>query len=93
MVDTGMKAYLVESYVPELDQPIAARTARSLSAATTELRARGITIELLHSFAVLREETNFSLFSATNPADVHTAAELARVACDHLAEVICYSRH
>ncbi len=93
MVDTGMKTYLVESYVPELDQAAAARTASSLSAATAQLRARGAAIELLSSFAVLTEETCFSLFSATGPADVHKAAELARVAYDHLAEVTCYACH
>ncbi|MBA2476286.1 MAG: hypothetical protein H0V40_10075 [Actinobacteria bacterium] len=91
MGDASMKAYLVESYVPDLDEAVAARTASSLCAATAELRARGVTIEFLHSFAVLGDETNFSLFSATGPADVRRAAELARVVSDHLAEVTFYS--
>jgi hypothetical protein len=90
MLDISLKAFLMETYVPELDQAAATHTAASRSAATAELRARGAAIELLHSFAVLGEETCFSLFSAATLADVHTAGELARVGHDHLVEVICY---
>lgn len=92
MLDIGMKAFLLETYVPKLDQAAATRTAASLSAATAELRARGAAIELLHSFAVLGEETCFSLFSAATHADVRTAAQLAQVGYEQLAEVICYRR-
>ncbi len=77
----------METYVPRLDQTAAALAATALSDATAALRTRGAAIELLHSFAILREETCFSLFSATTLADVHTAAELAQVGYDHIAEV------
>lgn len=93
MADTPIKTYLVESYVPELDVTAAARISGSLSAATTELRARGVAIELLYSFALVTEEVCFSLFSAASPVDVRSAVELARVAYGHVAEVISYSRH
>jgi hypothetical protein len=90
MVDIGARAFLMETYVPELDQAAATRTAASLSAATAALRARGATIELLHSFALLGEEMFFSLFSATTLADVRTAGELAQVGYEQLAEVVSY---
>ncbi len=58
----------METYVPRLDQTAAALAATALSDATAALRTRGAAIELLHSFAILREETCFSLFSAaTSP--------------------------
>jgi hypothetical protein len=91
MADAVMKTFLVESYVPELDEATAARTANLVSAAARELGARGAAIELLHSFALLGEETCFSLFSAASAADVRRAAELARVACDQLSEVVSHS--
>ena len=87
-----MKAFLLETYVPKLDRAAATRTADSLFAATEELRARGEAIELLHSFAVLGEETCFTLFSAFTEADVRTAAQLAAVGYEQLAEAICYRR-
>ncbi len=90
MLDIGMKIFVLETYVPGLDQTTASRTAASLSAATAKLRTRGATIELLHSFAVLGEETCFSLFSATTHADVQTAAQLAQIGYDQLAEAIYY---
>lgn len=90
MLDIGIKAFLLETYVPGLDQAAASRIAASLSAATAKLRTRGSAIELLHSFAVLGEETCFSLFSAATHADVRTAAQLAQIGYEQLAEVICY---
>jgi hypothetical protein len=90
MLGIGMKTFLMETYVPELDHAAAVRTDLSLSAAASELRARGAAIELLHSFAVVGEGTCFSLFSAATLADVHRAGELGRVRHDHLVEVVCY---
>lgn len=92
MLDTALKKFLMETYVPLLDEAAADQTATSLSLATAELREHGADVELLHSFAVLAEETCFSLFSAATLADVRTAAQLAQIDYEHLAEVICY-RH
>ena len=80
--------YLVETYVPKLDEATAAALSARLQAAIGELQREGIALRWLRSFALLDEETFSWMVTATDADDVARVNRRAGVTFDHVAEVI-----
>jgi hypothetical protein len=79
--------YLVEVYVPKLDEATAAALSSRLQAAIGELRHEGLALRWLRSFALLDEETYSWMLTATDADDVARVNRRAGVTFDHVAEV------
>jgi hypothetical protein len=80
--------YLVETYVPNLDEATAAALSALLQAAIGELQREGLALRWLRSFALLHEETYSWMLTATDADDVALVNRRAGVAFDHVAEVL-----
>jgi hypothetical protein len=80
--------YLVETYIPNLDEATAAALSTRLQAAIGELQREGLALRWLRSFALLDEETYSWMLTATDADDVARINRRAGVAFDHLAEVL-----
>ena len=80
--------YLVETYVPKLDEATAAALSARLQAAIGELQREGIALRWLRSFALLEEETYSWMLTATDADDVARVTRRAGVTLDHVAEVL-----
>jgi hypothetical protein len=80
--------YLVETYIPNLDEATAAALSTRLQAAIGELQHEGLALRWLRSFALLDEETYSWMLTATDADDVARVNRRAGVAFDHLAEVL-----
>ena len=80
--------YLVEMYVPKLDETTAAALSARLQAAIGELRREGLALRWLRSFALLDEETYSWMLTATHADDVARVNRRAGVTFDHVAEVL-----
>ena len=80
--------YLVETYVPNLDEATAAALSARLQAAIGELQREGLALRWLRSFALLDEETYSWMLTATDADDVARVNRRAGVTFDHVAEVL-----
>ena len=79
--------YLVETYVPKLDEATEAALSARLQAALGELQREGLALCWLRSFALLDEETYSWMVTATDVEDVALVTRRAGVTFDHIAEV------
>lgn len=80
--------YLVETYVPKLDEATAADLSARLQAAIGELQREGLALRWLRSFALLDEETYSWMLTAADRDDVARVNRRAGVTFDHVAEVL-----
>ena len=80
--------FLVESYIPQLDEEGTAAIAARLGTAVDQLAGEGIVLRWLRSFAVIDDETYLSIVAARDPHSVVLLTERALLAYDHIAEVI-----
>jgi hypothetical protein len=87
MASTDERTFLVESYVPGLDEARAAELTLRLRSAIAELRREGLTLRWLRSFALVDEETYAWMISAADADQVATVQERAAIRFDHVAEV------
>ena len=87
-VPPGGKTFLVESYVPKLDEATAALLSSRLRAAVAELHREGLALRWLRSLAVVEEETYMWIAGAADAHDVALAHLRAGVGFDHIAEVV-----
>ena len=83
-----MPTYLVETYVPKLDEATAAVLSARLLAAIEELQREGLALRWLRSFALLDEETYSWMLTATDAEDIALVNRRAGVTFDHVAEVL-----
>jgi hypothetical protein len=79
--------YLVETYVPKLDEATAVALSARLRAAIGELQREGLALRWLRSFALVDEETYVWMLQATDARDIALVNRRAGVAFDHIAEV------
>jgi hypothetical protein len=79
--------YLVESYVPKLDEATAAFLSTRLRAAIAELQREGLALVWLRSFALVGEETYVWMLTATDARDIARVNRRAGITFDHIAEV------
>ena len=81
------RTFLVESYVPNLDEATAAELSVRLRSTIADLRREGLDLRWLRSFALLREETYVWMLSAADADQVVVVNERAAVGFGHVAEV------
>ncbi len=82
-----MRTFLVESYVPNLDETTAAELSSRLRSAVTELQRDGLTLQWLRSFAIVDEETYVWMVEAPDADHITLVRERAAVSVDHVAAV------
>jgi Protein of unknown function (DUF4242) len=80
--------YLVETYVPKLDEATAVALSVRLRAAIGELQREGLALRWLRSFALVGEETYMCMLTATDALDIALVHRRAGVTFDHVAEVV-----
>ena len=80
--------YLVETYIPNLDEATAAALSARLQAAIRELQREGRALRWLRSVALLDEETYSWMLTAADRDDVARVHRGAGVPFDHGAEVL-----
>jgi hypothetical protein len=80
------RTFLVESYVPGLDEQAAAMLSSRLREAIGQLAEEGITLRWGGSFALVDEETHICIISAPNVDDVIQLSERAGFEPDHVVE-------
>jgi hypothetical protein len=89
--DRRRRTFLVEAYVPQLDDRVAARVTARLRSAADAMRASGSSVEWLGAFAVQSDETVFSVIGAANAAEVGRLAESAGMSPAHIAEALTFT--
>ncbi len=87
------KTFLVEFYVRQLDEPMAAAIARRVEEAAADLDRCGLAIVWLRSVALLGEETCLCMFSAREVEDVIAAGPRAELDFDYITEVVTIEPH
>jgi hypothetical protein len=80
--------YLVETYVPKLDEATSAALSARLRAAIDELQREGLALRWLRSFALVGEETYVWMLTATDAHDIAVVNRRAGVTADNIAEVV-----
>lgn len=80
--------YLVETYVPKLDEATAVALSARLRAAIAELQREGLALGWLRSFALVGEETYVWMLTAADPHDIDLVNRRAGVTFDHVAEIV-----
>jgi hypothetical protein len=80
--------YLVETYVPKLDEATAVALSKRLRTAIVELQCEGLALRWLRSFALVGEETYVWMLTATDADDVALVDRRAGLTSDHIAEVL-----
>jgi hypothetical protein len=83
-----LRTYLVERYLPRLDERTAAHLAQRIAAATAALRRNGVEVEWVSSLALIAEETCLCTFRAGADVDVVRANEQAAAPFDRITEAI-----
>jgi muconolactone delta-isomerase len=82
------RTFLVESYVPQLDEQTATAMTSRLEAAGGQLQREGTALRLLRSFALVGEETYLCLVAASDLDDVARLNRRAGLEYDHVVEVV-----
>lgn len=82
------KTFLVESYVPQLDERTAAAISSRVLAAIRQLEEEGLAVQWLRSFALIDEETYLCIVAARDLDHVFQLNERAGLEYDHVVEVI-----
>ena len=80
--------FLVESYVPQLDERASAEISARLRTAVDQLEGEGMVLRWLRSFALIGEETYLCIVAARDRRSVVQLTERAPLAYDHIVEVI-----
>lgn len=82
------KTFLVESYVPQLDERTAASISSRIRAAVAQLTDEGLALRSLRSFALVEEETYFCIVEALDIDDVVQLNKRAALEHDYVTEVV-----
>jgi hypothetical protein len=82
------RTFLIESYVPALDEETALSLSSKLRVAVDELQKGGRKVDWLRSFALLGEETYVWMLIAGDVDDVALVNRRAGVSYDHVVEVV-----
>jgi hypothetical protein len=80
--------YLVETYVPKLDEATAVALSARLRATIAELQREGLALRWLRSFALVGEETYMWMLTAMDADDIVLVNRRAGITFDHMAEVL-----
>ena len=80
------RTFLVESFVPQLDEATALLLSARLRTAVAELRTEGMALEWLRSLALLDEETYVYVLAASDASSVARANRRAGMSHAHIVE-------
>lgn len=80
--------FLLEHYVPRLDEAAARAISRRLAHAAEQARQEGVRIQWLHAVALPDEESLLSLFEAERAEEVLITSSRAGVSCPRVQEAI-----
>jgi hypothetical protein len=81
-------AYLVETYVPKLDEATAVALSARLRGAISELQREGLALRWLRSFALVGEETYVWMLTATDTDDIALVGRRSEITFDDIAELV-----
>jgi hypothetical protein len=79
--------FLIESYVPQLDERAAITISARLREAIRELEEEGVVLRWRGSFALVEEETYLCLVVATDRQRILVLNRRAALASDHVVEI------
>jgi hypothetical protein len=82
------KTFLVESYVPHLDEPTAGAISSRYRAAVVRLGEEGVALRWVQSFALFEEETYLCIVGASDLDHVLRLNERSGNRVDHVAEIV-----
>jgi hypothetical protein len=82
------RTFFVESYIPQLDADRAAALSSRLQRAVEQLRAEGVRLAWIRSFALLDEDTYVWMVVASRREHVVLIQRRAGVELDHVVEVV-----
>ena len=88
MPDRLEKTFLIEKYVPQLDEETALGMSSRFRAALARRDARGGTLRWIRSFALLGEETYCCIIAAPDIEHIAQLNERDELEYDHLVEVV-----
>ena len=88
MADEPEKTFLIEKYVPQLDEATAVGISSRLRAAVSRRNARGGTLRWIRSFALVGEETYCCIIEATDIEHIAQLNERGDLEYDHVVEVV-----
>jgi hypothetical protein len=83
----ALKSYLIEAYVPNLDQASARAITATLEDAADRLADLGTRVEWRVAFAIYAEETYLVVVAARNEDVARRWSEAADLPIDHLTEI------
>lgn len=87
MTHEGERTFLVDSYIPRLDQQTAAAISSRFRAAAQELGEQGVTLHWLRSFALIDEETHLCIVAAPDRDHVVRLSQQVGLEYDHVVEM------
>jgi hypothetical protein len=82
------RTFLVELYVPRLDEQAAVAISSRCRAAARQLAEQGVALRWLRSFAVIGEETFLCVVAARDREHVVELSRRAGLEHDHVVEVV-----
>lgn len=82
------RTFLVELYVPQLDEQGAVAIASHCRAAVRQLAEQGVSVRWLRSYALIAEETYLCVVAARDRDDVAQLSRRAGLEHDHVVEVV-----
>ena len=85
-----MRTFLLESYVPRLDERAAAAITSRVRSTVSLLEQEGKPLRWLRSLALVGEETYLCVLAATDADEALEVNIRARRGCDHVAEVVTF---
>jgi hypothetical protein len=88
VADGSEKTFLIEKYVPRLDEATAADISSSFRVAVSRRNARGGTLRWIRSFALLGEETYCCIIAAPHIDHIVQLNVRGGVEYDHVVEVV-----
>jgi hypothetical protein len=88
MARRSERTFLLELYVPQLDEQAAAAITSRCRAAVGQLAEQGVALRWLRSFALLDEETYLCIVAARDRDHVAQLSRRAGLERDHVIEVV-----
>jgi hypothetical protein len=80
--------FLVETYVPHLDDQAAATISSRYRSAIRELEQQGLAVRWLRAYALIEDETYLCIVGARGSDDVVELSRRAGVVPDHVVRVV-----
>jgi Protein of unknown function (DUF4242) len=90
MASDDERTFLVEKFVPRLDELEAAAITSRLHSAGAELVEEGVVLRFVRSYALIDEETYLCIVAGRDEDCIVRLNARARFDCDHVVEVVAF---